>query len=542
MKIKSIRYGFANNSSSSHSIVFLGSQKVEDNDIYEDFGWSFFTAASEQAKKDYLLATILHQRKIVSYIPRTPLTEKSGWSNPFEEMEVMKKYKITNWDELRKSKFQNNFDLADSIEEKLKWGFIKENFSDIFGNEMLQDWEERSSTGQWGATPYIDHQSVLALPINPDGSIQVEFLKTFFSILIKENFAILGGNDNDDVSHSLYSKNTFSDNKSIMNVLKIIDMMGTENVGPVCVYDELNKDFIFQKSENGNKIRFSLDSNEVTNKSSFPELVDLKITEYCDYGCKFCYQSSTKEGSHASFENVEKSIKMLAASGVLEIAIGGGEPTQHPDLLKILQLIKSFNMSACFTTKNFDIQEHPDYLEILKASNSIAFSCNSIAEIEKIENIKNEMINLGLSYESRPKIYIQMIPELMSDENFEKALKYVSDMYNTPVTLLGYKDFGFGEKYLPKNRFSNSGWIKTVKEFSDKHNIQFGIDSVLVSKWKKELIEECVDPLALVGEEGKYSCYLDSVKMTIHKSSFSKEAGIQLTGEEKDIKEQFATF
>jgi hypothetical protein len=63
-----------------------------------------------------------------------------------------------------------------------------------------------------------------------------------------------------------------------------------------------------------------------------------------------------------------------------------------------------------------------------------------------------------------------------------------------------------------------------------------------VSKWKNELIENCVDPLALVGEEGKFSCYLDAVKMTIHKSSFSKELGIKLTGQEENIKEQFMTF
>jgi hypothetical protein len=48
--------------------------------------------------------------------------------------------------------------------------------------------------------------------------------------------------------------------------------------------------------------------------------------------------------------------------------------------------------------------------------------------------------------------------------------------------------------------------------------------------------------MALVGKEGKFSCYLDAVKMIIHKSSFSKEPGIQLTGEEKDVKKEFATF
>ncbi len=135
-----------------------------------------------------------------------------------------------------------------------------------------------------------------------------------------------------------------------------------------------------------------------------------------------------------------------------------------------------------------------------------------------------------------------MIPELMTDLNFDKTLKRISKMYDVPVTLLGYKDFGFGENYKPKNRFSSPGWISIIKKYSEDEGIKFGIDSVLVSKWKKELIDNNVDPLALVGEEGKFSCYLDAVKMTIHKSSFSKEAGLQLTGNEENIKKQFATF
>jgi MoaA/NifB/PqqE/SkfB family radical SAM enzyme len=522
--------------------VFLGSKTATDDVPGDGFNWEYFTAVSEQSKKEYCFATLLCQRELFSYIPRTPLTEKVGWLNPFDSEDVIKKYNLKNWEELRDSKHQADIDYAEKIAESMKWDLIKENFSDVFGVEMIDSWREVENQNRWGV-PGVDHQSVIALPRNPDGSIQIAFTKELFSVLIKKNFAILGGNDNSDESHTLESNHTFSDDPAVMATIKVLNAIGTENTGPICVYDEENEDFVLQDCYRGDKLRFSFRSDKETKKSSFPELVDLKITDHCDYGCKFCYQSSTKEGKHATIENIENTIKILAGSGTMEIAIGGGEPTTHPDLLKILKNIRSYNMAACFTTKNFTLHEHPEFLEIMKASNSIAFSCNSIAEIEKVKIIKDAMNGLeGLSYELMPKIYIQMIPELMTDLNFEKALKCVSEMYNTPVTLLGYKDFGFGESYAPKNRFSNSEWIKTIKNYSEKENIKFGIDSVLVSKWKKELIENCVDPLALVGEEGKFSCYFDAVKMTIHKSSFSKDAGIQLTGQEKDIKEQFKNF
>ncbi len=538
MYIKSIRYGFANNSSSSHSIVFLGNTTAKDELIGDGFNWEYFTAVTEQSKKEYCFATLLCQSKVISYIPKTPLTEKTGWLNPYDSSDAMKKYKLNDWTELHESSYQDVVDYADKIADNMKWELIQEKFSDVFGKELIEEW--KTTEDRW-AIPSVDHQSVLSLPINPDGSVQVDFAKNLFSLLIKKNFAILGGNDNDEHQHDLVSQDTTSDDPSVISAVRALSLIGRESNSSICVYDAENDDFVLQNSYRGDKIRLSFNSDKKTKKSSFPELVDLKITDHCDYGCKFCYQSSTKEGIHGSTDNIEKAIRMLAKSGTMEIAIGGGEPTSHPNLLNILKDIRSFNMAACFTTKNFNLHESTDFEEILKVANSIAFSCNSIAEIKKVEIIKNT-IAISHVYPS-PKICVQMIPELLSDENFDKALKYISDeMYDTPVTLLGYKDFGFGEGYKPKNRFASSEWIKIIKKYSDEKGIQFGIDSVLVSKWKNELIENSVDSLALVGEEGKFSCYLDAVNMTIHKSSFSKETGMQLTGQEKDIKEQFKTF
>lgn len=40
----------------------------------------------------------------------------------------------------------------------------------------------------------------------------------------------------------------------------------------------------------GTKIRFAVGSYT---KAKRPELVDIKITDWCDVGCTFCYQNST---------------------------------------------------------------------------------------------------------------------------------------------------------------------------------------------------------------------------------------------------------
>ena len=61
MKIHNIRFEHACNSSSTHSIVLLRPDKLggvtDDISYYNEapeFGWDYFTAASEEAKKNYM--------------------------------------------------------------------------------------------------------------------------------------------------------------------------------------------------------------------------------------------------------------------------------------------------------------------------------------------------------------------------------------------------------------------------------------------------------------------------------------------------------
>lgn len=56
MKIHNLRLGFACNSSSSHSLIFLKNNNVRDDgdSCYQEFGWDTFTLSSENTKMGYL--------------------------------------------------------------------------------------------------------------------------------------------------------------------------------------------------------------------------------------------------------------------------------------------------------------------------------------------------------------------------------------------------------------------------------------------------------------------------------------------------------
>lgn len=252
-----------------------------------------------------------------------------------------------------------------------------------------------------------------------------------------------------------------------------------------------------------------------------------------------CYQSSTKEGKHASFEYLKEVIDSLSNSKCLEIAIGGGEPTTHQDFVKILQYIKSKNILVGFTTKNFDLHKSEEFKEIIFNCNSIAFSCLNKEDIKLVGQIKNraeELFDENENYDTPPAFYVQLILELVNPKNLEEILTE-SWRNQLSTTFLGYKEFGFGKKYKPNKFYNNHEWIDIIKE----HGYGVGVDSIIAKKWKDELIKRGARDIALTGEEGKFSCYIDAVKKTISKSSFIDESE-PLDLSEKNIYKQFSKF
>jgi organic radical activating enzyme len=515
--IKSIRYGHANNSSSSHSIVFLGDKKVIDDYNEGEFGWDEFTLSSRKAKEEYMFVQLMYSLPSVtkySYgviVEKTITEESNRYSSEYQQRPEVRMYQARV--------------------------MLKE-FSDVFTEINLEEYAQKFvDNDDYGI---VDHQSVNGFAVDINGALHYSFVRKILKTIFENNFVILGGNDNSDNNHphkGHHIENSFS--KKIMNVFNLISGNSTESI--ICVEDEVNGDFILRNKYRGDKIRFSFEKNSPkTKKAGFPELVDIKITSHCAYGCSFCYQSSTAQGQHASLDDVKRVIDILANSKTFEIAIGGGEPTTHPELAKILEHASAKGMSAGFTTRNFKIDEVPGFERIMNTADSIAFSCHSAKEISRVYEIADIVSSIIRIHSERPNFYIQIIPELYTTKHFTEMLDMCANRW-MPVTLLGYKDFGFGKSYEPKNLNTSSDWIDVVKGLSKKRDLKIGIDSVLVKKWKKELIEKGCNKLMLVGEEGKFSCYVDAVEKRIAKSSFIDESE-PLDMEKSTILEEFKKY
>lgn len=166
MKITFYREGHANNSSSSHSLIFTENYNQINSDETCEFGWSYFTCGSVEGKKNYILACLR-----TSFERNIKLQYNYCDDIEYEDMDVFRDMIFVKW----VNKHFNEFDF---------------------------DVKNQKDT-------YVDHQSVFYFPTYRDISkgINKEFAKDLIKEILKPQYIFLGGNDNDDRGgHSLYDE------------------------------------------------------------------------------------------------------------------------------------------------------------------------------------------------------------------------------------------------------------------------------------------------------------------------------------------------
>ena len=136
---------------------------------------------------------------------------------------------------------------------------------------------------------------------------------------------------------------------------------------------------------NGKTIRIALDPQKPITELEYPEFYDVKITGYCEGKCPWCYMDSKETDCH--YDNVVQKIKdyfepMSENERPFQVAIGGGEPTSHPDFVEVLKTFKDLGIEPNYTTNG--MFTHPEsrvnYDDIMEATElmcgGVAVSCH----------------------------------------------------------------------------------------------------------------------------------------------------------------------
>lgn len=452
MKIHNIRLGFANNSSSSHSIILLPNQKDHRIDGFE-FGWDNFTAASEASKRQYLALTLSQalQQVVSKEVAQAVIHQWVGGV------------------ELSPNTYYNSVDLEG----------------------------------------YIDHRSLYRLPMSWDGKgVDYEFFKDFRDYLLQPGLCILGGNDNDGTPHPLLGKGTPA------SIIENAAQGLMDNWYPLLARKDGSYWTVFNRTT-GAKIRFSFNPQAPKpSKASAPELVDLKITDYCPFNCKYCYQSSTTSGKTADLYTLQNIARTLSELKVFEVALGGGEPTLHPDFVKVLKAFRDVGVTPNFSTKNLRwLEDSHQAREILPLIGSFAYSVKNGHDVRNLSRFKI-MYQDDFGYSMWT---VQHVLGTDLDCSLEHLLTEAAE-HHIRVTLLAFKPDGRGSGFKPHG-YEN--WLKTVKKLDKKNKLPpLSIDTPLARAYQKDLAKLDIPELLYETEEGKFSCYLDACEGFVAPASY----------------------
>lgn len=271
-----------------------------------------------------------------------------------------------------------------------------------------------------------------------------------------------------------------------------------------------NNDYTCTMFSDGTKIRWN-------DKDSFnpikPESIDLKICNRCDMRCSMCHENSTPDGGFGDILNLPFIDTMFPYS---EVAIGGGNPLTHPDLIEFLKGLKERKIIASMTVNQMHFMQNIDLLKEL-TDNKLIYGLG-------ISYIGGRHSNCIEAIKQFPNAVVHVINGIVHMDSLE-ALAH-NDL---KILVLGYKEFRRGKTlydecgsqidYLKTQFYDllpkivNDGWFKCIS-----------FDNLAIKQLEpKRLMSDEDYKEFYMGDDGSFSLYVDSVKREFAKSSVSAE-------------------
>jgi len=399
-----------------------------------------------------------------------------------------------------------NFILKDE-DDKLHYlaAQMKTALGDVFGDKIctliVNDFF-KDAIDHLPSPGSVDHQSALSLPVSRNKEyIPEEFYQELKSFFQRQDIVIVGGNDNSD--------------EDLLDTLKTKyeKVYFPEIYDNIWVKKQKKGWWTFFSPNTGNKLTFNFSSNaQPLEKAVTPDLIDMKITDYCESGCIYCYQDSSRKGKHAEEENIRNLIRPLKDMNVFEIALGGGEATKHPDFLHILRMIREENIIPNFSTKSFEwMRDTPTVMAVNKYAGKVGFSCSSVDEVRALT------YHIEKSGLEEKKFTVHYVLGSNTINEFEKIVRSLANT-GMRLLILGYKKVGRGCNFTP---YDNSQWPSIAMNYW----IEVGVDTCAAKQYKKDLKNLRVNDKLYFTEEGKFSMYIDAVESKVARSSFEKNPG-----------------
>ena len=268
---------------------------------------------------------------------------------------------------------------------------------------------------------------------------------------------------------------------------------------------------LLARYENGNyTVKLFSDGTKVKStaedsfRASFPDSIDLKITDRCDLGCSMCHERSSPSGAEG-----DRSAPFLGtlAPGT-ELAIGGGDPLSHGGLVRFLEEMRARGVICSLTVNGEHLKKSRELVKSLLKRElvhglGVSISHTDPEVIAFAEENKNAVLHLinGV-YEDYPSL-------------FDRGLK---------ILILGYKRFGRGEAFY-NARVADI--MQKTKELLPTMVDKFAcisFDNLALRQLSVDaLLSDADFSRMYMGDDGEASMYIDLAGREFARSSTSTE-------------------
>lgn len=251
----------------------------------------------------------------------------------------------------------------------------------------------------------------------------------------------------------------------------------------------------------GTKVRDLVDADV---PPEHPEQMDLKITDWCDAGCHWCHEMSTKRGAHGDVDAMLGLLSGLPAG--VEIAIGGGDPLSHPEFPRLARGLRDAGLIPSVTVNGRHLERSLPVLEGLIAEKAVFGVGVSFFRALPEWDYPHKVVHMIAGVDD---------PSVLDDAPRQKVL------------VLGYKDFGRGERHMSRHSADVvdgiARWRRELLWIAREHHVSFDTLAIGQLDPSRLFMEDADYGKRFMGREGEFSMYVDGVRREFAVSSYSRE-------------------
>lgn len=269
----------------------------------------------------------------------------------------------------------------------------------------------------------------------------------------------------------------------------------------------------FVKVKNGNYTMFiDLETGTKIRKNNLdcfipekPESMDIKITNNCDIGCQFCHENSTPDGLHGDIMNLKFIETLLPYT---ELALGGGNPLTHPDLVLFLEKCKALKLIPSMTINQIHFMK-PEYEELI----------DKLVSEKLIYGLGISLTRATDEFIARVKKYPNAVIHIINGVQPMSEVRKLYD-HHLKVLILGYKMFRRGIEYFSEAVATTKNEYYAELGEMLKHFDVVSFDNLALKQLEtKRLLSEDQWNEFYMGDDGSHTMYIDCVNKQYARSS-----------------------